>query len=134
MTTEKPKTVKPKTKRDPNLLRKNRISVRFTDTEVLSIQTKAKSKEPMTIARFIRNSVMDSLPLEIPKINQESWVKLSGVASNLNQLQRRINSNQDIGIDEIKKLVSELRDELIGVKFDKKIINKNGEEPNEQIK
>ena len=115
-TKSKSSAVKPEPKPVKGI-RTNRISLRLNEEEIALIQSKAQSQDARTLARYVRNSALESLPITIPEINQESWTKLSTVVSNLNQLQRRINSNQIVGVDEIKTLVADLRAKLIGVTF-----------------
>lgn len=127
----KAKKTEPKAAKEQRL---NRISIRFSATEMQLIREKAKTDDARTLARFARNSVMDSHPVQIPEINQKCWASLSAVASNLNQLQRRINSNQEFGIDEIKKILADLRMELIGVKMNENKKNNSGDTKNEEVK
>ena len=126
----KAKKTEPKAPKEQRL---NRISIRFSATEMQLIREKAKTDDARTLARFARNSVMDSHPVQIPEINQKCWASLSAVASNLNQLQRRINSNQEFGIDEIKKILADLRMELIGVKMNENKKNNSGDTKSEEV-
>lgn len=127
----KAKKTEPKAAKEQRL---NRISIRFSESEMQLIREKAKSSDARTLARFARNSVMDSHPVQIPEINQKCWASLSAVAGNLNQLQRRINSNQGFEIDEVKKILADLRMELIGVKINENKKNNSEDTKNEEVK
>lgn len=101
----------------PEELRTNRISLRLTDEELSSIQDKAGTKNPKQVADFIRKTSLGKrLPSRIPEINREAWASLSRSASNLNQIAKAINSNQDVDAETIERQLAEFRLALIGAK------------------
>ena len=96
-----------------NNKRKAVIPVRFTSTERDILKEKAASFN-LSISSFVRmNSLNLKLPKTIPSINNDTYRILVGVANNLNQLVRAINSGKDCEVEakqirELKQIISKV--------------------------
>lgn len=96
--------------------RQHCVSVRLNQVELEKLDSQRG-----TLARgeYLRCSALDKLPPVIPEFNREVWVKLSSAAANLNQIGRKINSNIDIDIEEIRVELVRFRFGLLGIDADK---------------
>jgi len=91
------------------------LNIAFNENElkfIYGIAVKSKVKPSV----YIRESAMKSvgkLPVQIPEINQEKWLELGKIGSNLNQIARALNSHEYVEISYIKTVLDNLRASLI---------------------
>lgn len=93
-------------------MRDKRIQLRVSAEEHARILSLAKARG-MTVADFVRHSVLHGLPPAIPEINRTALVELQRIGGNLNQISRRLNFKRgdlaDIDIDDLRALLGQLR-------------------------
>lgn len=101
---------------DPSENRTHTISTRLNDAELQELDAKCAQCH-MQRGEFLRTAALHKLPDHIPEINREQWVELSRSASNLNQLAYHLNTTEIApDIAEVRKLLAEFRDYLVGLK------------------
>lgn len=97
-------------KRKPNRSRKNNISFRVSDDEKIQIE-KRLAKAKMTAREFFLKCILNK------KINVVDSEKLSELTrelkqegNNLNQIARKLNQDESVSAEEIKKAQEELQE------------------------
>ncbi|MCE0782882.1 plasmid mobilization relaxosome protein MobC [Pseudomonas sp. NMI542_15] len=100
--------------------RNHRISIFLTPAEYQLVVDKAGD---YPLPDFVRNCAIDGkyapkIPVSpvIPKLNFEAWKKLSRVANNINQIARRLNAEQNVGLREVVECLAALRLTLVDMK------------------
>lgn len=91
------------------------ISVRVNDDELALIE---RRRGQMQSGAWLRSAALDAAPTMIPEINKSAWSELANAAANLNQIARKLNRGNDLGIDLIASELAEFRLKLLGVKVD----------------
>jgi hypothetical protein len=56
----------------------------------------------------------NSLPAQVPELNQGAWIELAHAASNLNQIAFRLNSGESVEIFEVLEQLETFRASLLG--------------------
>jgi len=88
------------------------VSVRLNKKELSWLdQNRKKYKR----GEYLRMASLDKLPKIVPKINRSTWIELGAIGNNLNQISRKLNSDQFLLIDDFVDNVSNLRDALLGI-------------------
>ena len=88
------------------------------------IEEEMELLESCSIQDYIRNCVLKTHEF-VPSINREQWASLARPLANLNQLARQMNSGGRPEVDDVmkhisqaKSVLSEVRNQLIGVAVD----------------
>lgn len=68
-------------------------------------------------AETIRFLLRDDKPISVPEINQGCWIELATASANLNQIAKKLNSGESLGIDEIKRELDAFRASLLGARL-----------------
>lgn len=87
------------------------VSVRMNIGELTELDNK-RGRIPR--GEWLRLASEDKLPPIIPTINCEAWVQLSRSASNLNQVSRKLNSNEEVDVTELRQVLADFRLKLLG--------------------
>lgn len=87
------------------------VSVRMNAAEINDLDGK-RGRIPR--GEWLRLASEDKLSPIIPAINCEAWVQLSRSASNLNQLSRKLNSDEDVDVSELRQALADFRLKLLG--------------------
>lgn len=70
---------------------------------------------------FLRNLFLGKKePRQIPEVNRERYIETARWAANLNQVAKQLNTAGVIEIEELRRILSEFRRSLIGLKDDTK--------------
>lgn len=68
---------------------------------------------------FLRNLFLGKKePRQIPEVNRERYIETARWAANLNQIAKKLNIADVIEIEELRRILSEFRRSLIGLKKD----------------
>lgn len=97
--------------------RTHTVSVRLNAEELARLDAKRETVS-MQRGEWLRAAALHRLPVSIPALNREAWAELAKSAANLNQLTRKLNEGQRVGLEEVKKVLGEFRRELIGAKIE----------------
>lgn len=101
----------------PNLIRHHIVKLRLNDLENDYLNAMRASVR-MSRAEYTRLAILSNLPMQNPQINILAWQELSRVASNLNQLVRKIpKDSHELThslIEECKAILKQLRAKLLG--------------------
>lgn len=102
---------------NPKTKRTNRVSVYFSDSEYEVIIDKVGNKK--LISDFLRNLGLGKKAsrVVIPEINSKAYSELARTAANLNQVAKAINTGESVDIDQIEKILKELRFAIIGAQL-----------------
>lgn len=95
----------------PDLKRAHCISVRMNVVELADLDSK-RGRIPR--GEWMRLASENKLPPIIPTINREAWIELSRAASNLNQMSRKLNSDEDVDVSELRQALADFRLKLLG--------------------
>lgn len=116
MTEAKPKTKRrhgPMPKPDDQQ-RKHRISIFLTDAEFSLLKEKAGDNDlPVFVRTRAINGKLAPRAAQVPKLNIETWKKLSRISNNLNQLAKLLNGGIDVEVDRVLKNLAAFRYALI---------------------
>ncbi|MEM6399791.1 MAG: plasmid mobilization relaxosome protein MobC [Cyanobacteria bacterium P01_D01_bin.116] len=113
----------------PKPLRDVRVTLRFTQTEKEELNARAEAAGcGHNLSKFIRICVKDSnvdCPMPLPKINHQTYVELSRIGNNLNQIARAINISLKSGnlnvadctgeIEALNRVMKDIKKSLIGM-------------------
>jgi hypothetical protein len=94
--------------------RTNRLSVYFTDTEYADMLKRVPRRAEL--CNYIRAQVLDGEMehrLFVPEINQKAYNELGRVASNVNQIARKLNAANIIDLSQLQAELAALRLALI---------------------
>lgn len=70
---------------------------------------------------FLRNVFLGKKePKQIPEVNRDKYIETARWAANLNQIAKQLNTAGVIEIEELRRILSEFRRSLIGLKDDTK--------------
>ena len=93
-------------------VRDRKITVRLTDAERDHLQEQADLVD-LKVEPFVRNLIMESRMKPHP---QEEWAELvrqnSGIATNVNQIARKVNSSDDPEAKQILRLVLDMQAQI----------------------
>ena len=93
-------------------LRDKRVNVFFSQADYLKLVTKAGGS-PLSVPAYIRDVALKgkpaALPAVIPETNYEAWAATAGLANNLNQLAKALNSGADVEIVDVLKELAAFR-------------------------
>ena len=92
-------------------------TIRLTENELQQLAASAESAE-MRLSCYVREAALKGTVTHTPSISRDQWVALGGLANNLNQVARCINSGRgDAGslqaIEGLRPLVKEIREALL---------------------
>jgi hypothetical protein len=99
-------------------LRNHCVSSRFNDAELAALDER---RGKMARGEYLRCALFGQIPNEIPTINREAWESLARASNNLNQIARKLNTDNirpDIDIDAVNEALRNFRNTLIGVIYD----------------
>jgi len=99
-------------KLDADDVRDNCISVRLNKEELSILNTK---RGILKQGEFLRMAAIDQLPKVVPELNKNAWVELSRAASNLNQIAHKLNMDEYVDADEIRRVFADFRQKIIGL-------------------
>lgn len=91
------------------------IAVHLNDEELENLK-RMKGKIPYSA--YIRNTILGRTPKIIPKPNRQAYVETARWASALNQIAKRLNMGEDIEMQEVRELLKNFRQALMGVEFE----------------
>lgn len=70
---------------------------------------------------FLRNVFLGKRePKQIPEVNRDKYIETARWAANLNQIAKQLNTADVIEIEELRRILTEFRRSLIGLKDDTK--------------
>jgi hypothetical protein len=70
---------------------------------------------------FLRNVFLGKKePKQIPEVNRDKYIETARWAANLNQIAKQLNTAGVVEIEELRRILSEFRRSLIGLKDDTK--------------
>lgn len=95
--------------------RRHTVSVRLNDAELARLDSQRAAVQ-MQRGEYLRAAALHRLPPTIPELNREAWASLARSAANLNQLAKRMNSADELNINEIRAALDSFRNSLIGAK------------------
>lgn len=95
----------------PDLKRAHCISVRMNIGELAELDDK-RGRIPR--GEWLRLASENKLPPSIPLLNRQAWIELSRAASNLNQLSRKLNSDEEVDMYELRQVLADFRLRLLG--------------------
>lgn len=107
----------PKKRRGPapkplELQRKYRVAVYLNSSE-LKIVNGFSELSDICPAAYLRKAALNTPPVVIPELNQLAWQQLSSAAANLNQITKRINSNDLSALEEVRIALIRFRQALL---------------------
>jgi len=103
------------------------VSVRLNPAE-LALLDDRRAGVRMQRGEYLRSAALHVLPPTVPKVNRAAWAALARTAANLNQIAHRMNAGHEVAFDELQAMVTALRDDLIGTRFDGKEDDYEGED------
>ncbi len=98
----------------PNLRRNHVLKVRLNIEELELLDAIRGQHARAQAIRFLLNN---DKPQTTPEINSFAWTQLSKSASNLNQISKKLNGGENVGIEEIKTILETFRGTLLGAKL-----------------
>lgn len=96
----------------PDLRRSHLLKIRLRSDEKSLLMNRSNHLK-MTLAKYVREAALNRLPIVIPEINREIWLKLSPISANFNQLVHHINAGLMPEMVEIQCLLRDFRNALI---------------------
>ena len=97
----------------PNLIRHHIVKLRLNDFENDYLNA-MRANLKLSRAEYTRLAILENLPMQNPPINIVAWQELSRLASNLNQLVRKMPKESHALIEECKAILKQLRAKLLG--------------------
>lgn len=111
-------------RKDTSKKLRRRFNVGFSDDEMQMIEEEMDVLGVYSVQDYIRDCVLKKHPF-VPCVNHEQWATLARPLANLNQIARRLNSGGRPEVDDVmkhisqaKSVLSEVRNQLIGVAAD----------------
>ncbi len=86
----------------------NRIAVYLNDAEIKVVSGFSQLSGTCPAA-YLRKAALKTPPVIIPELNQLAWQQLSSAVSNLNQIAKRINSNDLSALEEVRTTLIRFR-------------------------
>jgi hypothetical protein len=99
-------------KLDDDDRRQECVSVRLNKPELAILEAKRGN---LMKGEFLRMAALDQLPKVVPELNKDAWIELSRAASNLNQVAHKLNLDEYVDADEIRRVFAEFRQKIIGI-------------------
>lgn len=93
--------------------RRHPITCRLTDKELALVDMRRQS---ISRGEYIRRAALGRVPPVIPAINSEAWAQLARAAGNLATIANAMRGGGYVEADELRRIVTEFRRRLIGVK------------------
>ncbi len=94
------------------------VSVRMSDQELQDLD---RRRGKIRRGTFLRNVFLGKKePKQIPEVNRDKYIETARWAANLNQIAKQLNTAGVVEIEELRRILSEFRRSLIGLKDDTK--------------
>lgn len=106
----------------PEYIRNIRVNVYLNRGEWERLKALADSPlddvNKLALPDYLRRAGLNNLPVKVPGLNRVYWQELSKVAANLNQIAYRLNVGDDPGMVATRNVLRELREKLVGARFE----------------
>jgi|SRR5476649_1671439 len=114
---------------------RGRINLNIDERRDISIQFRVNKAEfeylkelvvssGLERGHYIRKEILNSVPVvkrKMPEVNQKTYLQLSALGNNLNQVAKKLNSNEDfddIKVSETNFLIKQVSNRLIEIQKD----------------